>query len=446
SEAGDLLRAGLLGTEGLIMGKIREGHFLRFNEDAHLFTFAPTGAGKGVSQVIPNLLDHPGSLVCTDIKGENYAITQRRRAAFGPVFALDPFHLQVRETACFNPMDFIRLGTPYARDDAKMLAQMIVPEGAEGTNNRFFATAAQNLLTGLILHVAGSELGEQRNLVTVRRFLTADRDDFALLIRTMKGSGNPAVVEVANRYQQMLGDDPKLAQNIITTAVEHTDFLASEAVSRLLRRSDFHAEDLKRRVISVYMIIPPDQLGVYYPLLRLFIGCFCNALSRTQGAPAQRVLFMLDEFPALRRMEPIEKAIAYARGYGGQFWLIAQDLNQMRGTYGDWAKSLIANCRCKSAFGIADLETARELSAMMGQTTIITESRSRSSGASGPLTGTRSESTGEAARALLYPDEVMRLPATEEIVMIPGMPPIRCRKARYYADPAFAGLYDSWNG
>jgi type IV secretion system protein VirD4 len=322
----------------------------------------------------------------------------------------------------------------------------MVPEGAEGTNNRFFATAAQNLLTGLILHVAGSELGEQRNLVTVRRFLTADRDDFALLIRTMKGSANPAVIEVANRYQQMLGDDPKLAQNIITTAVEYTDFLASEAVDRMLRRSDFHAEDLKRRVISVFMIIPPDQLGVYYQLLRLFIGCFCNALSRTQGAPAQRVLFMLDEFPALRRMEPIEKAIAYARGYGGQFWLIAQDLNQMRGTYGDWAKSLIANCRCKSAFGIADLETARELSAMMGQTTIITESKSRSSGANGAFTGTRSESTGEAARALLYPDEVMRLPPTEEIVMIPGMPPIRCRKLRYYADPAFAGLYDSWNG
>ena len=41
----------------------------------------------------------------------------------------------------------------------------------------------------------------------------------------------------------------------------------------------------------------------------------------------------------------------------------------------------------------------------------------------------------ESARPLLTPGEIMQLPPDEEVVMAAGTPPVRARKARYYADP-----------
>ena len=164
-------------------------------------------------------------------------------------------------------------------------------------------------------------------------------------------------------------------------------------------------------------------------------------MTRVADKPRYPVLFLLDEFPALRRMEPVEKAIAYARGYGARFWLIVQDINQLQSTYGSWARSLIANCRCKAAFGIADITTARELAAMLGQQTIITQSTTDSGRR---LFGPDSRTFGETGRDLLMADEILRLPGHQQILLITGQRPILAMKIRYYEEKAFKGLWERW--
>ena len=111
---------------GRIVGR-KAGRLLRYDGDGHLVTLAPTRSGKGVSAVIPNLLDHPGSVVVTDIKGENYAVTAMRRARdLGQqVHALDPFGA-AGGRACYNPLDVIDRQNPHAPDDAAMIADMLV--------------------------------------------------------------------------------------------------------------------------------------------------------------------------------------------------------------------------------------------------------------------------------------------------------------------------------
>ena len=47
------------------------------------------------------------------------------------------------------------------------------------------------------------------------------------------------------------------------------------------------------------------------------------------------MLFLLDEFAALGRLEPVERAMGLMAGYGMQLWSILQDLHQLRATYGD---------------------------------------------------------------------------------------------------------------
>jgi type IV secretion system protein VirD4 len=141
---------------------------LRPDGEGHVLTVAPTRSGKGVSCVIPNLLDHPGSVLVTDPKGENYAVTARWRRENGhEVHALDPFEL-VGGGAGYNPVDLVDVSGPDAADDARMLADMLVlPEGKEG-DQAFWNEEARGVLTGLILHVAASPQPELRTLTHVR--------------------------------------------------------------------------------------------------------------------------------------------------------------------------------------------------------------------------------------------------------------------------------------
>ena len=112
---------------------------LRYNQpEGSVIVFAPQGAGKGVGIVIPNLLDYRGSIICTDPKGENYAVTARRRSEFGPVWRLnlaDP-----TASHSFNPLDIIIPGSPTALDDAKVLADLMLPHD---NGNEAIALSAQ---------------------------------------------------------------------------------------------------------------------------------------------------------------------------------------------------------------------------------------------------------------------------------------------------------------
>ena len=121
----DLRRSGHLKGSGLILAKFGS-KLLRYNQsEGSVVVFAPQGAGKGVGIVIPNLLDYRGSIICTDPKGENYAVTARRRSEFGPVWRLnlaDP-----AASHSFNPLDIIIPGSATALDDAKVLADLMLP-------------------------------------------------------------------------------------------------------------------------------------------------------------------------------------------------------------------------------------------------------------------------------------------------------------------------------
>src|SRR5206468_5892151 len=122
----------LAGERGLLLG--RSGHHvLRLDGQGHVLTVAPTRSGKGVSCVIPNLLDYPGSVLVTDPKGENYAVTARwrREELKTPVLAFDPFGVAEGDAAAtYNPLDLIDAGSAEAVDDARLIADMLVLPGA----------------------------------------------------------------------------------------------------------------------------------------------------------------------------------------------------------------------------------------------------------------------------------------------------------------------------
>ena len=429
---------------GLILG--RHGpQLLRFAGEGHVLTVAPTRSGKGVSCVIPNLLDHPGSVMVTDPKGENYAVTARWRRQSGQrVHAFDPF-LIVDGDAALNPLDLVDPASLEAGDDARMLADMIVLAEGRGGEQLFWNEEARAVLTGLILHVAASAPPELRNLSHVRKLLTLAPTSFAALLKEMN-ERDAAGGLVARAAARILQKADRERSGVISTAQSHTHFLESPRMTRVMRQSTMDLSVLKREPTSIYLVLPTDRLEAYARWLRIMIACALLAIARDRGQPKDRVLFLLDEFAHLGKMHPVLRDIGLAGGFGVAFWLIVQDLSQLKSTYGDAWPTFLANADVLQAFGTNDWETAEHLSKLTGDSTIHVASENQSRGVSQGKQSQRQQgmalTTAEKGKRLLLPDEVRRLERQAELLFVKAQAPILAERMSYLRDVEFQGRAD----
>jgi len=266
----ELWHANLLTGRGVIIGRKRL-RYLRFDRDGHLLTFAPTRTGKGVGCVIPNLLDHQGSVVVTDIKGENLDITGQRRKQFGPVHAIAPFETGIIGSR-YNPLDFIRVGMPEDVDDAALIADLLVVPQSQET---FWDSEAQSFLSALLLYVASELPSEKRNLHQVWSLLMQDKIGLDRMIAEMRACEHDAVRRAGQAFTQK---EERERSAVISTAQTHMKIWKSPLLARATSQSDFQMEDIKRSVMSLYIVIPPELLDVYRPFVRLMVGLAVSAI------------------------------------------------------------------------------------------------------------------------------------------------------------------------
>lgn len=144
----------LFGGKGVFLGYLDDGTYLRDNSKTHILCCAPTRSGKGVGHIIPTLLAWEGSVLVTDIKGENWELTSGYRKAFlgNSVFMFKPTH---PDSCHYNPLDEIRIGTPYEMNDLQLVTKILVDptgKGSEG-NNAHWVNNAWDLLQGVVLHL-----------------------------------------------------------------------------------------------------------------------------------------------------------------------------------------------------------------------------------------------------------------------------------------------------
>ena len=449
-ELRDLERA-----NGLLIGRNPDtGKLLSYDGPAHLLTLAPTRAGKGVGTVIPNLLLAERSVLVIDPKGENARIAGAARERFGTVHVLDPFGVSGRPSAAYNPLDRLSADSPDLSEDATSLAEALVVDPAHQTGDAHWNEEAKALIGGLIMFCVAHEEPARRNLGAVREYLTLPPDRMADLVKLMQDSdaADGLVARSANRFA---GKADREAASVLSNAQRHTHFLDSPRIAKAIARSDFQFTDLRHRITSVFLVLPPNRLDAYSRWLRLLVSQALQDIARdaevsaTPASPlmpqiaAQRpverlkrpALFMLDEFAALGRLEAVERAMGLMAGYGLQLWPILQDMSQLRDLYGARASTFVANAGVQQVFGVNDYETAKWLSQTMGQGTIGYQTESHKPGDM-PTTGT--SITG---RDLLTPDEIMQLPPELQLLRVQGRPTAIAGKLRYYADREFAGLF-----
>jgi type IV secretion system protein VirD4 len=280
-------------------------------------------------------------------------------------------------------------------------------------------------------------------LATVRDKLTRDPAGFAALLADMQAStgAHGLIARAANRH---LGKSDREAAGVLSSAQRHTHFLDSPRIVDSTSASDFRFADSKERPGTVFLCLPPDRLDTYARWLRLLVSQAVTDMARSPARPERPVLFLLDEFAALGRLDPVERAMGLMAGYGMQLWPILQDMHQLKATYGERAGTFMSNAGVIQTFGVNDVATADMLSRTIGDTTIEYETFGTSGPASIFSDGTHSQSSSGhvAARRLATPDEIMRMPADTLLLLRQGERPLWAGKVRYYAEREFAGLFD----
>lgn len=434
----EIARAGLLGTKGAVIGRLGR-RYLRHDGPEHVLCFAPTRSGKGVGLVVPTLLTWPHSAIVHDIKGENWELTAAFRSRIGRVLLFDPTNAA---SAAYNPLMEVRRGISEVRDVQNIADVLVDPEGSLERRNHWEKTS-HALLVGAILHVLYAEA--DKTLAGVAAFLSDPRRSIEATLLAMmrtphlgKEGVHPVVASAA---RELLNKSENERSGVLSTAMSFLGLYRDPVIARVTRQCDWRIADLvdAKRPVTLYLVVPPSDISRTKPLVRLILNQVGRRLTEELGDEQrrQRLLLMLDEFPALGRLDFFESALAFMAGYGIKSFLIAQSLNQIEKAYGP-SNAILDNCHVRVCFATNDERTAKRVSESLGTATETRAMRNYAGHRLSPWLGHLMVSRSETARALLTQGEIMQLPETDQIVMLAGKHPIRAKKARYYADPQLA--------
>jgi type IV secretion system protein VirD4 len=430
--------AGLLGPDGVVLGRL-DSAYLRHDGPEHVLCFAPTRSGKGVGLVVPSLLTWPGSCIVHDIKGENWSLTAGLRAGFGRVLLFDPTNTT---SAAYNPLLEVRRGIWEVRDVQNVADVLVDPEGSLERRNHWEKTS-HSLLVGAILHVLYAET--DKTLAGVASFLSDPRRPIettlvAMMTTAHLGKHGPHPV-VASAARELLNKSDNERSGVLSTAMSFLGLYRDPVVAQVTRRCDWRIADIagEEKPTTLYLVVPPSDISRTKPLIRLILNQIGRRLTEDLHATDRRhrVLLMLDEFPALGRLDFFESTLAFMAGYGLKSFLIAQSLNQIEKAYGA-NNAILDNCHVRVSFATNDERTAKRVSDALGTATEMRAMKNYAGHRLSPWLGHLMVSRSETARPLMTPGEVMQLPPDDEIVMVAGFPPIRAKKARYFEDRRLA--------
>lgn len=444
ASSSEIRKAGLMGTTGIIVGKLGK-RFLLYPGQEFVLVAAPTRSGKGVSLVIPNLLHFDGSVVVLDIKMENFLYTSRFRASHGQgVYLFNPFAEDFR-THRWNPLDGIDRSPDRRVGEILAIAHVLYP--TEQVQDAFWNESARNLFLGLTLYLMETPdlpctLGE---LLRQASGKGQPIKDYLSGIVSWRSTGDrPLSGDCREALQRFYNNSENTLASILATFVAPLTIFSNPIVDAATSATDFLLDDVRRRPMSIYVGIPPNRLSDAALLVNLFFSQLIHKNTRELPAtnPALRYpcLLLMDEFTAPGRVEIIAKSVGFFAGYNLRLLSIVQGKAQLQRSYGEYdAQTLVMNHGCHVVFAPHDQAEAEDYSRMLGTYTAkaVSIGNSRPRGWGRGDHGSRNIHESEHARALLLPQELRALGADQAILQVRNQKAICCQKARFYDDAVF---------
>ena len=443
---GEIARAALLGRSGIILGQIGRfrGRLLMLGGQQGVALAAPPRAGKGAGVVIPNALTWPGSLVCVDIKRENWTVTAGYRKRAGQdCYLFDP----VSETSArWNPLGYVASEPRQRVNQLQSIADLFFPE-TSGTDP-FWIASARSLFLGIALYLFETPSLPKTVGEVLRQGMASLDEGFEEHWRRIVEGRKGGAMELSGECERAIFDAvrtaPQTLSGIRKTFTSRLDLWLNPILDAATAANDFDLRELRSRPMSIYVGVNPADLHRLRPVLSLFfqqaIGLQTRELPEHDPHLKYQVLMLLDEFTALGRIPIIAEAISYLPGYNVRILLVIQATSQLREVYGiNAAETMLKSLGARIVFAPKDYAEAREISDELGFTTFRARSISRPRFLSGSARAGRSatETRSDQRRPLLLPQEVKELGPERAIVFCEGVRPILCRKIRYFRDRRF---------
>jgi type IV secretion system protein VirD4 len=441
----ELADAGLFGDRGIILGRVGR-RCLMLDGQQGVALAAPPRAGKGTGVVIPNLLNWPDSVICVDIKRENWTLTAGFRAANGQeCFLFDPFSEEGR-TARWNPFFYVSEDPIRRVNDLQRIAEMLYPDPPNV--DPFWTASARSLFLGIALYLFETPSLPKTIGEVLRHGMASDDEGFGEHWKRVIEGRNRGKYPLSSQCVRALYDvidlAPVTASSIRKTFTSRLDLWLNPILDAATSANDFDLRELRRKPLSIYVGVNPDDLHRLRPVLALFfqqaIGLQTRTLPEHDPTLKRQVLMLLDEFTALGRIPIIAESVSYLPGYNVRVLLVIQTPAQLREVYGaNGAETMLKSLAARIVFAPKDVGDAREISDELGNTTVKVKTHSRPLMDLSESKGRRqrSVSVSDQRRALLLPQEVKALGNEQAIVFYEGLRPIRCRKIRYFEDPRF---------
>jgi type IV secretion system protein VirD4 len=441
----EIIRAGLLKHTGIILGSVG-GRCLMLSGQQGVCLAAPPRAGKGTGVVIPNLLNWPDSVICVDIKRENWAITSGFRRQSGQAcFLFDPFS-EERRSARWNPFHYVA-ATPERRvNDLQRIAEMLYPDPPNV--DPFWTASARSLFLGIALYLFETPSLPKTIGEVLRQGMASDDEGFGQhwkrVIEGRQSGKFPLSSQCVRSLYDVIDLAPVTASSIRKTFTSRLDLWLNPILDWATSANDFDLRELRSKRISIYVGVNPDDLHRLRPVVNLFfqqaIGLQTRELPEQNPKLKFQVMMLLDEFAALGRIPIIAEAISYLPGYNVRVVLVIQTPSQLRELYGlHIAETMLKSLAARIVFAAKDHIDAREISDELGFQTVKVKSVSSPmfDFSSEKSRRSRSQTASDQRRALLLPQEVKDLGNEDAIIFYEGLKPIRCRKIRYYCDRRF---------
>ncbi len=347
-----------------------DGSDIYFNDEIskeierNLLTMATSRSGKGVTQIIPNLLRWSHNALVIDPKGEAAEATAETREAMGQaVHVLDPFNtcnVAERFRARLNLLDEISPDSPHSFRQLNAMADgLVMRHSAEAGH---WDGGTQEVLAGFMAHVISDKNFTEKNMVTVRKLLTEpDLKKFGAIVDAL--GENDSCGRLPLTASGKLTKTGTESAHFISGAVSNTKWLDDPLMQTCLSDSTFKLSDLKTKPTTIYLVLPFDALNDYGRFLRLFVrmALFHMMQKMPDGSQkGERCLFILDEFFSLGMISEIQKSVGGLPSYNLHLWPFLQDYNQLVDLYGKvGAGTFFANSDWTFLYGVDDPDTAQ---------------------------------------------------------------------------------------
>ena len=423
ADEGDIKKAGLRSSEGLVLGKYK-GRYLMDDGQTHVLVAAPTGSGKGVGVVIPNLLNWNGSAVVLDIKGENYNLTSGFRKKHGQrIYVFSPFS---ENSHRFNPFDAINPNPRQRFNDIQNIAIIILPDNDKDPT---WSQQGRALFVAFALYLLDHPT-QECTIGNILRFLQTQDDTRDVVKAIIEAEGQKLDASAQRTFYNFSQQEKRMSESVKVGLVGALSLWNSPSIDAATSQTDFDITKLREQKTTIYVVVSLADLASLRPLLTLFFEqVFASQLRKEPGKNDKyKVLFLMDEFESLGTMDGIVDKLPFVRSFNVRIMAIIQGLSQLDQRYTAAGRDkILQGSKHQIFFASNDQQTTNYVSETLGKKTIQTVSKSRSKQG-------RTISRQSQSRELMMPQEVREMSPDNLILITEGTRPIIAKKIRYFKD------------